>query len=547
MPPPSRSLLWLGLVLGAVCASREPAAPGNATDPLNVLLIIVDDLRPSLGCYGNKLIRSPNIDQLASRSLLFQNAFAQQAVCAPSRVSFLTGRRPDTTRLYDFNSYWRVHAGNFSTIPQYFKENGYVTMSVGKVFHPGISSNHSDDSPYSWSVPPYHPSSEKYENTKTCRGPDGELHANLLCPVDVVDVPEGTLPDMQSTEQAIQLLGKMKTLASPFFLAVGYHKPHIPFRYPKEFQKLYPLENVSLAPDPQVPAGLPLVAYNPWMDLRQREDVQALNLSVPYGPIPADFQRKIRQSYFACVSYLDTQVGRLLSALDDLQLASSTIVALTSDHGWALGEHGEWAKYSNFDVTTRVPLMFYVPGRTAPLPVEGEKFFPYLDPFDSVSEAPEPGRQTEDLVELLSLFPTLTGLAGLRVPPRCPIPSFHMELCREGRNLLKLFEGRGEEEEPHVRGNPRELVAYSQYPRPADSPQWNSDKPSLEDIKVMGYSIRTVDYRYTVWVGFNPQEFLANFSDIHAGELYFVASDPLQDHNVYNDSLGETLPQSFIP
>nr|XP_035969849.1 iduronate 2-sulfatase-like [Halichoerus grypus] len=131
-------LLWLGLVLASVCASLESAAPGNWTiAPLNVLLIIVDDLRPSLGCYGDKLVRSPNIDQLASHSLLFQNAFAQQAVCAPSRVSFLTGRRPDTTRLYDFNSYWRVHAGNFSTIPQYFKENGYVTMSVGKVFHPG--------------------------------------------------------------------------------------------------------------------------------------------------------------------------------------------------------------------------------------------------------------------------------------------------------------------------------------------------------------------------------------------------------------------------
>uniref|UniRef100_A0A7N5K6R1 Iduronate 2-sulfatase n=1 Tax=Ailuropoda melanoleuca TaxID=9646 RepID=A0A7N5K6R1_AILME len=138
MPPAGWCLLWLGLVLASVCASLESAAPSNSTTaPLNVLLIIVDDLRPSLGCYGDKLIRSPNIDQLASHSLLFQNAFAQQAVCAPSRVSFLTGRRPDTTRLYDFNSYWRVHAGNFSTIPQYFKENGYVTMSVGKVFHPG--------------------------------------------------------------------------------------------------------------------------------------------------------------------------------------------------------------------------------------------------------------------------------------------------------------------------------------------------------------------------------------------------------------------------
>ncbi|KAM9577171.1 iduronate 2-sulfatase isoform 3-T3 [Trichechus inunguis] len=386
---PGRGLLGLSLVLASVCAALKSAAQGNsATDALNVLLIVVDDLRPTLGCYEDKLVRSPNIDQLASRSILFQNAFAQQAVCAPSRVSFLTGRRPDTTRLYDFNSYWRVHAGNFSTIPQYFKENGYVTMSVGKVFHPGISSNHSDDSPYSWSIPPYHPSSEKYENTK-------------------------------------------------------------------EFQKLYPLENITLAPDPQVPAGLPPVAYNPWMDIRQREDVQALNVSVPYGPIPADFQRKIRQSYFASVSYLDTQVGHLLSALDDLHLASSTIIAFTSDHGWSLGEHGEWAKYSNFDVTTRVPLMFYVPGRTALLPEAGEKLFPYIDPFDSISELMEPGRQAEEVVELVSLFPTLAGLAGLQVPPRCPVPSFHVELCREGQNLLKHFQLPDLEEDSDLRGNPR--------------------------------------------------------------------------------------------
>ncbi|XP_069895707.1 iduronate 2-sulfatase isoform X2 [Dipodomys merriami] len=547
LTPPAWLLLWLSLLLSSVCAALKTAAQASAsTGALNVLLIIVDDLRPSLGCYGDKIVRSPNIDQLAAHSLLFQNAFAQQAVCAPSRVSFLTGRRPDTTRLYDFNSYWRAHSGNFSTIPQYFKENGYVTVSVGKVFHPGISSNYSDDSPYSWSFLPYHPSSEKYENTKTCRGQDGELHANLLCPVDVKDVPEGTLPDIQSTEEAIRLLEKMKTLSSPFFLAIGYHKPHIPFRYPKEFQKLYPLENITLAPDPQVPGGLPPVAYNPWMDIRQREDMKALNISVPYGPIPVDFQ-KIRQSYFASVSYLDTQVGHLLGALDDLGLANRTIIAFMSDHGWSLGEHGEWAKYSNFDVTTRVPLMFYVPGKTAPLPEAGQKLFPYRDPFDPASEWMAPGRQSWDLVELMSLFPTLAGLAGLQVPPRCPIPSFHIELCREGQSLLNHFRFHDWEEDPHLHGNPHESVAYSQYPRPADSPQWNSDKPSLKDIKIMGYSIRTIDYRYTVWVGFNPDEFLANFTDIHAGELYFVDSDPLQDHNVYNDSQHREFLQSLIP
>ncbi|XP_068920342.1 iduronate 2-sulfatase [Petaurus breviceps papuanus] len=558
MTVPNPGLSWLRLALSLAFASPLLSAPpaegpgysapedlvdsvgvGSLKAGLNVLLLIVDDLRPALGCYGDTLVKSPNIDQLASHSVVFQNAFAQQAVCAPSRVSFLTGRRPDTTRVYDFNSYWRVHSGNYSTIPQYFKENGYMTLSVGKVFHPGISSNHSDDFPYSWSVPPFHPSSEQYEKSKTCKGQDEELHANLICPVDVADVPEGTLPDKQSTEEAIRLLEKMKEMNRLFFLAVGYHKPHIPFRYPKEFQKLYPLENITLAPDPQIPAGLPPVAYNPWMDIREREDVQALNISVPYGPIPTEFQRKIRQSYFASVSYLDSQVGHLLNALDELQLSNNTIVAFVSDHGWALGEHGEWAKYSNFDVATQVPLMFYVPGKTAPFISPGEKLFPYIDPFDSTSHVMVPGGRAMELVELVSLFPTLSELAGLNVPRRCPSDSFNIELCREGRSLVRYLNFAKWERDPYdSTRNPIDLVAYSQYPRPADTPQWNSDKPHLKDIKIMGYSIRTVDYRFTVWVSFNPKNFTADFTDIHAGELYFVDSDPLQDHNVYNQTMG---------
>ncbi|RXM94901.1 Iduronate 2-sulfatase [Acipenser ruthenus] len=259
---------------------------------LNVLLIVVDDLRPSLGCFGDTVVKSPNIDQLASKSNVFHNAFVQ-----------------------------------------------------------------------------------------VCKGKDGKLHANLLCPVDVSEMPEGTLPDMQSTEEAVRLLKAVKDESHPFFLAVGYHKPHIPFRYPQEFLKLYPLENMTLAPDPEIPKGMPTVAYNPWTDIRKREDVQALNVSFPYGPIPRDFQLQIRQSYFAAVSYLDTQAGQLLSALDDLGLANETIVVFTSDHGWSLGEHGEWAKYSNFDVALRVPLIIYVPGTTAPTPKPGDKTFPFLDPF----------------------------------------------------------------------------------------------------------------------------------------------------------------------
>ncbi|KAM9538179.1 iduronate 2-sulfatase isoform 3-T3 [Guaruba guarouba] len=461
---------------------RAAVGPG---DGMNVLFIVVDDLRPVLGCYGDKLVKSPNIDQLASHSVVFSNAYAQQAVCAPSRVSFLTGRRPDSTRLYDFYSYWRVHAGNYSTMPQYFKENGYVTLSVGKVFHPGVSSNYSDDYPHSWSVPPFHPSTEKYENDKTCRGKDGKLYANLVCPVDVTEMPSGTLPDIQSTEEAIRLMNVMKTSKQKFFLAVGYHKPHIPLRYP---------------------------------------------------------QRQIRQSYYAAVSYLDTQVGQLLNALDDVGLSNSTIVVFTADHGWSLGEHGEWAKYSNFDVATRVPLMFYVPGMTTSPVSQGERMFPYLDPFSHILGFVPQG-QSKKVVELVSLFSTVAELAGLQVPPVCPETSFHVVLCTEGSSIVRYFNASEEKVKEEKDGCDdtfrcfnEETVAFSQYPRPADTPQWNSDKPKLKDIRIMGYSMRTIDYRCTVWVRFNPNNFSADFEDVHAGELYMVETDPNQDYNIYNNT-----------
>ncbi|XP_014116416.1 PREDICTED: iduronate 2-sulfatase isoform X1 [Pseudopodoces humilis] len=536
------SLVLLRLPRDAFAAGSATAGPGAGRGPgdgMNVLFIIVDDLRPALGCYGDKLVKSPNIDQLASQSMVFSNAYAQQAVCAPSRVSFLTGRRPDTTRLYDFYSYWRVHAGNYSTMPQYFKENGYMTLSVGKVFHPGVSSNYSDDYPYSWSIPPFHPSAEKHENDKTCRGKDGKLYANLVCPVNVTEMPGGTLPDIESTKEAIRLLNIMKTNRQKFFLAVGYHKPHIPLRYPQEYLKLYPLENMTLAPDPWVPKKLPSVAYNPWMDIRQRDDVEALNVSFPYGALPYDFQRQIRQSYYAAVSYLDVQIGLLLNALDNVGLSNNTIVVFTSDHGWSLGEHGEWAKYSNFDVATRVPLMFYVPGMTTSPVSQRARVFPYLNPFSHIGGLAPQG-QSKKVVELVSLFPTLAELAGLQVPPACPEMSFGVVLCTEGTSIVHYFnvsEGKVEEGCDNTdRCFNEEPVAISQYPRPTDTPQWNSDKPKLKDIRIMGYSVRTIDYRYTLWVQFDPSNFSANFEDVHAGELYMMENDPNQDYNIYNNT-----------
>ncbi|XP_060688002.1 iduronate 2-sulfatase isoform X2 [Hemiscyllium ocellatum] len=438
---------------------------------MNVLFIIADDLRTSLGCYGDPIVKSPNIDQLASKSIVFKNAFAQQALCGPSRTSFLTSRRPDTTRLFDHDSYWRVQAGNYTTLPQYLKMHGYLTLSVGKVFHPGIVSNHTDDYPYSWSIPPFHPSTQKYKNAKVCKGPDGQKHANLVCPVDVEEMREHTLPDIQSTEEAIRLLKKLKGTENPFLLAVGYHKPHIPLKYP---------------------------------------------------------QVLIRQSYFAAVSYMDTQVGQLLNALDEQELANNTIIIFTADHGWSLGEHGEWAKYSNFDVATRVPLMFYVPGKTAAFPHPGQRMFPFINSFTDEVRSLPPGLMKDVNVELVDLFPTLCEILKLPQPPACPPSSFHVDLCTEGNSVAYYLN-------PNASSRKRQRFVYSQYPRPADKPQMNSDLPLLKDIHIMGYSIRCDGYRYTEWVGYNASTFSANFSAIHAGELYLHKTDPGEDSNLYNN------------
>lgn len=517
--------VWL-LLLGL--HALAPAA-GARRGRRNVLFIMADDLRTSLGCYGDSVVKSPNIDQLASKSQVFLNTYAQQAVCAPSRTSMLTSRRPDTTRLYDFNSYWRTHSGNYTTLPQHFKSNGYFTMSVGKVFHPGIASNHSDDYPYSWSIPAYHPASFRFEKQKMCKGEDGKLHANLLCAVNVTEQPGGTLPDLESTDEAVRLLKSRANNDVPFFLAVGFHKPHIPFRIPQEYLSLYPIDQMTLAPDPNVPTLLPPVAYNPWTDVRRRDDVQKLNISFPYGPIPKDFQLRIRQHYYAAVSYMDAQVGRLLSTLDELGLAESTMVVFTSDHGWSLGEHGEWAKYSNFDVSTRVPLIFYIPGVTTRRHRLGESTFPFIDALTQSELIFKNDKVIRNMVELVDVFPTVSYVAGLRAPKPCPDISFQEELCTEGDNLAYTFRHR-------ERGVDEEDIAFSQYPRPAETPQENSDLPDLNDIRIMGYSLRSWDYRYTLWLGFNPKTFQVNVSDVHAGELYMLATDPGQDKNLFSDS-----------
>lgn len=382
----------------------------------------------------------------------------------------LTSRRPDTLHLYDFNSYWRVSAGNFTTLPQHFRLNGYSTYSIGKVFHPGISSNYTDDYPYSWTEEPYHSSAEKFMNRPVCPDPITGIHEkNVICPVNVPDQPMATLPDIESMRKAKEIITRHVNSAQPYFMAVGFHKPHIPLRFPDRYLRLHDSHKFQYPEFNYVPYDMPAVAFNPYTDIRSRTDAKRQNITFPYGPMPHLFGVSLRQAYYAAVTYVDDVIGQLLAAVD----FNSTIIVLTGDHGWSLGEHAEWAKYSNFEVAVRVPLI--------------------IRKTNGVS-----GRSIHRNVELLDLFPTIVELANVVPVAECGKNTKRLT-CVEGKSLVPLM---------HIENKSlKESIAFSQYPRPSVMPTAKSDRPTLKHIKIMGYSIRTSNFRYTAWIGFNHRNY----------------------------------------
>lgn len=373
--------------------------------------------------------------------------------------------------------------------------NGYHTESIGKVFHQGKSSNFTDDFPYSWSQVPYHPSTDKYTNKANCFDlKTGKLQKNVLCPVNVLEQPGKTLPDIQSVDKAKQLLIKFKNENLKFFLAVGFHRPHIPFKFPSEYLKYHPIEKFNSPNVPYKPYNLPSVAWNPFNDIRKRDDFKNWNITYPYGPVDEDLRRKLRQHYYASVTYVDDLIGSLLELVDFNQ----TIIVLTSDHGWSLGEHAEWAKYSNFDVALRVPLIIYNPKIVLKKKIKIQK-----------------------IVELVDIFPTIVDIAKLSKLPKCL--DINDITCTEGKSLLPLMKG------PMVK---TKGVAYSQYPRPSIYPQQNSDRPRLEEINFMGYTVRTKQFRYTLWIKFDPVYFKKYWKKIVGEELYDHSFDEEENINL---------------
>lgn len=373
-----------GLAGLALLGCRPPQPEASAVKP-NVLLILIDDLRPDLGSYGHSQIRSPSIDRLAAAGVRFDRAYSQFPVCNPSRVSLLTGLRPDSTGVYDNRVPFRRRLPDAVTLPQLFRESGYLTASIGKVFHAAGRRPKWRD-PRSWDVQVRRSDEEREDDEPEAGRPDRSPRGSRW---QAVDVEDGDLIDGWLARQAVRTLEQRGE--RPFFVAVGFHRPHTPYVAPRRYFELYANEPVELPPV----APSSAFAATPLQSLR----------SSKFEHFTTRQQREIIRAYRACVTFVDAQVGSLLDALDRLDLWKNTIVVITSDHGVHLGEQGWWTKNTVLEPSARVPMIVYAP------------------------DLGSGGRRSERLVELVDLYPTLAELAGLD-PPR----------GLEGRSFRALLE-----------------------------------------------------------------------------------------------------------
>jgi len=368
----------LSSVFGCLFMLSGPVAAdifgAEAQQQPNVLFIAVDDLRVELGCYGNTLAKSPNIDRLAQAGTMFTRAYCQQAVCNPSRASLLTGLRPDTLKIWDLPTHFRQNRPEVVTLPQLFKQNDYHAQCIGKIFHNWRQDDFQGDA-VSWSVPEMLHYATHYSDDPQVAG---EVPENLatLKKTECRDVPDDAYFDGRVASEAIKALREIKD--GPFFLAVGFWKPHLPFNAPKKYWDLYDREQIDLPANPQPPTDGPTIALNTY-----KVD--------PKGTLTDDDVRELRHGYYAATSYLDAQVGKVLDELDRLELREKTIIVFWSDHGFHLGEHGLWSKTTNFELDARVPLIISTPQHSA-------------------------GQRADGMVELLDLYPTLADLCNLTAP-----------------------------------------------------------------------------------------------------------------------------------
>ncbi len=463
-------LLALGFLLAATLHGAEAQKP-------NVLFIAVDDMRPELGCYGNTVIKTPNFDRLAKRGMVFTRAYCQQAVCSPSRTSIMTGKRPDATRVWDLETHFRVALPNVKTIGQYFKENGYFSQGMGKIYHGGF------DDEATWSTPWMTPKAPTYAKDPT--------------PADVVkedtkgkgkgvafeagDVADDFYTDGKTSRLAAQTIAELHKKGQPFFLAVGFSKPHLPFVSPKKYWDLYDPAKIPDTASP-FPVGAPAyVGDNDSGEFRAYTNVPPKDKKLARTPLPPAFAAQVRHGYYAAISYTDANLGIVLDALEKEGIADNTVVVVWGDHGWKLGDHVEWGKHPNFEIDTRVPLIFSYPGQKTA------------------------GLKSSSLVEFVDVYPTLADLCGL------PKPDV------DGVSLKPVLEN------PDVTVKP---VAISQYPKTAGLNKKDGAKGTAKR-DVMGYSIRDDRWRLTLWRSLADNKIVDT-------ELYDEVNAPTEPENLAN-------------
>ncbi|MDP7048943.1 MAG: sulfatase [Verrucomicrobiota bacterium] len=419
---------------------------GQAADQPNVLFIVVDDLRASVGILGDQLAKTPQIDALGQRGIVFTNAHCQIAICNPSRASVMTGMRPDTLRVWGLKKHFREEKPNVVTLPQLFKQNGYHTHSIGKIFH---GSGKPSKDPLSWSEQPELDSSEKKEQYRLLKNRTG----GKASAAELAECHDNDYIDGKVADAAIRKLRQFRQRDQPFFLAVGFRKPHMPFSAPAKYWAIHDRAQLGKPRNPAMPQGAPSIAAHNWREARGYNDIPN------NGPLSDEKIAELRHGYYAATSYTDAQLGRVLDELKRLGLEQTTVISLYSDHGFHVGEHNLWGKLTNYDVGTRVPLLFVAPSRNTK------------------------GRVVRQAVELLDLYPTLADLCSLKKPTGL-----------EGKSLLPQFDN-NQVESTHF--------ALSQFPRPV-SYDFSRGNP-----KNMGYSVRTDRYRYTQWIEFKSGAVLA--------------------------------------
>jgi iduronate 2-sulfatase len=452
----------------------------HAAQP-NVLFIMSDDFRPEIGSYGSTAL-TPNLDKLAARSVQFDRAYCQQAVCNPSRCSLLTGLRPDTLRLWNNGSHFRELNPDVTTLPLWFKEHGYTTRCVGKIFHNWHTAEKGDRR--SWSADEFlHYANHGDDKSQIT----GALPANMAALSSRVygntsvcecrDVPDEAYYDGRVAVEAQRVLQEVKD--EPFFLAVGFWKPHAPFNAPKKYWDLYDRSTLPPLNDAR-PEGAPEIAFH--------QSTEILGPPAKQTPVTAEQAAEMRHGYYANISYLDAQIGKVIDALDNSGVSSNTIIVFISDHGYHIGEHRLWGKTSDFEFDAHVPLMI------------------------SDLRPENRGQKTSALAELVDLFPTLVDLCGLPKPTRL-----------DGESLVPILK------------DPKQSVkqaAFTQHPRPAYYDREPSKQP-----KAMGYSIRTEKVRYTEWRDWVTKE-------VTARELYLTKQDPAELKNHADDPKQASLQQA---